>query len=294
MFSLSGSVPETAWLFEHATQLLGGRSPREVVGARDAEVVHSNRIGQILCSLQGLAAALALEVMSGRLVVAGYSVGEVAAWGVGGLLHMRDALDLVGRRADVMDAVSGSDDGLLFVRGLSRAAVERLCEQYGCDIAILNPGEAFVIGGGRVALGALGQDARALKAAHVVSLPVNVASHTGRLAPAAVEFRASLGLFSVNLARVGCVRVLSGVDGSPVLDAEAGRDKLAAQISHTVRWADCLQGCIEAGATGFLELGPGAALSKMAAAAYPGIPARSLEEFKTLQGARAWVARLSM
>jgi [acyl-carrier-protein] S-malonyltransferase len=86
------------------------------------------------------------------------------------------------------------------------------------------------------------------------------------------------------------MRVLSGVDGSPVIDAETGLDKLAAQISRTVQWADCLQGCIESGATVFLELGPGPALSEMVAGAYRDVATRSLDDFRTLEGARVWLA----
>jgi [acyl-carrier-protein] S-malonyltransferase len=88
-------------------------------------------------------------------------------------------------------------------------------------------------------------------------------------------------------------RVLSGIDAAPVVSLKTGLDKLAAQISHTVQWADCLQACVEAGATGFLELGPGHALSGMAADIAPGVPARSLDDFRSLQGVRAWVARHS-
>ena len=36
------------------------------------------------------------DAMPGRIIVAGYSVGEMAAWGVGGLLSAADTLDLVG------------------------------------------------------------------------------------------------------------------------------------------------------------------------------------------------------
>ena len=43
-------------------------------------------------------------------------------------------------------------DGLIFVRGLSRDDIGRLCERHGAAIAIVNPGDAFVIGGGREAL----------------------------------------------------------------------------------------------------------------------------------------------
>jgi [acyl-carrier-protein] S-malonyltransferase len=83
------------------------------------EIMALNRLGQILCSLQALAAAAALrDRMPDRLIVAGYCVGEGAAWGVAGLLNMRDALDLIARRAEIMDAATPPGDGMLFVRGL--------------------------------------------------------------------------------------------------------------------------------------------------------------------------------
>jgi [acyl-carrier-protein] S-malonyltransferase len=59
-----------------------------------------------------------------------------------------------------------------------------------------------------------------------------------------------------------------------------------------VQWAACLHACVEAGATAFLELGPGRALSEMAASAHPHATARSLEDFRTLRGVRDWLARL--
>ena len=86
-------------------------------------------------------------------------------------------------------------------------------------------------------------------------------------------------------------RLLSGIDGAPVFDVSIGLNKLAAQISQTVQWAACLEACVEAGATAFLELGPGPALSEMAAGAYPGLDTRSLDDFKSLDGVRAWLAR---
>jgi [acyl-carrier-protein] S-malonyltransferase len=228
--------------------------------------------------------------MPDRLIVAGYSIGEVAAWGVAGLLGMTDTLDLVAKRAEAMDAAASPGEGLSFVRGLSRDAVDRLCERHDAAIAIVEPGDAFVVGGSRATLRALVDEAKAMGATRVVNLPVEVASHTKRLARASAEFRKSLSHVPVRLPPTGGTRLLSGIDGSPVIDAEEGLDKLAAQISQTVQWADCLQGCMEGGATAFLELGPGAALSDMLASACRDVATRSLEDFRTLQGARAWLA----
>jgi [acyl-carrier-protein] S-malonyltransferase len=292
MFALTGEAKEASHLFAYGAKLLGGSDPRDYVRTETSEAIHRDRAGQILCTIQALAAAAALrEALPGRIIVAGYSVGEVAAWGVAGLFGMTDTLDLVARRAEAMDGASLPGDGLLFVRGLPRDDIDRLCERHQAAVAIVNPGDAFVLGGGRTALQAISGEAKAMNAARVIELPVEVASHTKRLVRASAQFRESLRQISVTFSPATGARVLSGIDGSPVIRVEIGLDKLAAQISQTVQWAICLEGCMEAGATAFLELGPGRALSKMVAGAYRDVPTRSLEDFKTLQGARLWLAR---
>jgi [acyl-carrier-protein] S-malonyltransferase len=292
MFALTSDAPEAAQLFTNAAALLGGRDPREFVRGEPEEALHHNRAGQILCTLQPLAAACALaDVIPRGVIIAGYSVGEVASWGVGGLFDATATLDLVARRAEVMDAATRAGDGLIFVRGLSRHEIGRLCERHGAAIAILNPGDAFVIGGGREALSGIAADARAMRGARIVALPIEVASHTKRLAAASAVFRETLRLVSAVFPPRTGARILSGIDAAPVVSLESGLDKLAAQISQTVQWTDCLQACVEAGATGFLELGPGHALSRMVAEIEPGLPARSLDDFRSLQGVRAWATR---
>jgi [acyl-carrier-protein] S-malonyltransferase len=225
----------------------------------------------------------------GRRVVAGYSIGEVAAWGVAGCFGPADTLDIVARRAEAMDAATPRGDGMLFIRGLSRDAIDGLCKRHDAAIAIVEPGDAFILGGGRAALEVLADEAKAMNATRVVDVPVEVASHTRRLAGASVAFREILRHIPVRPPTAD-TRLLSGIDGAAVINVETGLDKLATQISQTVQWADCLQACMEAGATAFLELGPGRALSLMVAGAYPDVATRSLDEFRTLQGARAWLA----
>jgi [acyl-carrier-protein] S-malonyltransferase len=217
-------------------------------------------------------------------------VGEMAAGGIAGLMDPTVTLDLVARRAEIMDAASAVGDGLLFIRGLSRGAVDELCKRHDAAVAIVNPGDAYLVGGTGEALDALGADAQAMGTAHIVRLAVTVASHTHRLAAASVEFRKLLDKTPIQRKPNMGVRLFSGIDGNPVLDIPTGLDKLAAQISHTVQWEACLVGCIEAGASAFLELGPGRALAEMAAVTYPTLPARSIEDFRSVTGLRAWLA----
>ncbi len=295
MFAVTGDAPAAASLFDRAAALLDGRDPRALVRDADVETLHGNRIGQVLCTLQAVAALAALpELARGRRIVLGYSVGEVAAWAVAGLVAPDAALDLAVARAAAMDAASHTGDGLLFVRGLPRGAVDRLCGEHGGAVAIVNPGDAVVLGGSADALAALEGAARAAGAGHVVRVGVAVASHTAKLADASRAFRDALSEAEVKPRVPAGVRLLSGIDAAPVVDVAGGLDKLARQVSTTIRWADGLAAAVEAGASAFLELGPGRALAEMAAGAHPGVPARSLDDFKSADGVRDWLGRVSV
>ena len=293
MFKLTGDAPCATALFAHTSALLDGVDPRDLVRSVDAATLHENRAGQLLCSLQALAASAALRAQIPKhITFAGYSVGEVAAWGVARVLAPMATLDLVAKRAEAMDAATVIGDGLLHVRGIPRAIVDQLCGKCGTAIAIVNPGNAFVLGGAKEALAAFAREAKAAAGVNVVTIPVAVASHTPRLVDASIAFLDALSRVPAALPPPSGNRLLSGVDGGFVLNATDGRKKLAAQISTTVQWADCLQGCIESGATAFLELGPGTALKDMIRRAYPGVAARSIDDFGTLEGARAWITQM--
>ncbi|MFM9926313.1 malonate decarboxylase subunit epsilon [Variovorax sp. H27-G14] len=295
MFSLTGAAVEAQALFAHATELLG-HDPRTWVREADIDALHENRSAQLLCTLQPLCAWAALaDAFSPRCCIAGYSVGEMAAWHIAGLTSASDTLALVAARADAMDAAQRArqgEQGLLFVRGLERPDIDRLCEHREAAVAIVNPGNAWVLGGMRDALADIAAQALAQGAARVVPIDVKVASHTFLMGDATAAFRNSLAAAAMARSpRLGA-RLFSGIDGEAVLSAAQGAQKLSLQISQTVQWASCLDACVEAGATAFFELGPGRALSDMVCGAHAGVDARSLDDFKTLQGARDWLSRM--
>ncbi|HEX7816448.1 malonate decarboxylase subunit epsilon [Dyella sp.] len=293
MFALTGQVSAAQPWFAHAASLLG-HDPRAWVAQASGEDLFSNRSAQLLCTVQALAAmALVSELLPQRRCIAGYSVGEMAAWGVARLLPAEVTLDLVAARAQAMDAARHGEQGMLFVRGLGRQRVEQLCLGREAAIAIVNPGDAWVIGGMRDALASIAAQARHLGAARVVPVHVNIASHTPLLAEASSAFAQVLRQASFAARLSHGVRLLSGIDGASVLDIDEGVDKLSRQLSHPIDWAACLEGCIEAGASAFLELGPGRALADMAVSAYPNLPARSLDDFHGVQGLATWLARVS-
>jgi len=292
MFELVGDGPDVGALFSYASRWFDS-DPRDWVRTAGDDALRENRNAQLLCTLHALAAFARLAPsLPQRRCAAGYSVGELAAWHVAGYIGAIDALDLIAARAMAMDAASEGGEGMLFVRGLSREVLDALCSSREAAIAIINPGDAYVLAGTNDALKALASDAQASGATRIVPVPVRVASHTRRLAAAVPVFSGDLGRVTVSRGRAG-TRLFSGIDGAVVLNASAGLDKLARQIAQPVNWAACMEACVEAGATAFLELGPGRALSQMATDAYPSIPARSIADFRSWDGVYAWLARVS-
>lgn len=290
MFRLTGELAGASRIFAGAERALGV-DPRDFVRAATDSALYANRAAQILCVTQALAArALLADIIPRRHIVAGYSVGEVAGWGVGGLLDPEQAISLASVRADIMSRASGADDGLASVRGLMYETVERLAHEAQVEIAIVNPNDAFVVGGSGAAVRNFCEAALAAGALRTALLQVAVASHTSRLAAAVAPFREAIAAHRPADPPAGLL-LLSALDGSAVSDVETGADSLAREISTTLHWNTCLGAAVERGASVFVELGPGRALAEMAHAAYPHIPARSLEDFRSLQGLLSWIGQ---
>jgi [acyl-carrier-protein] S-malonyltransferase len=290
MFDLVANCTEAQPVFAVAAGVLG-QDPRRFVREAAPADLFSDRSGQILCCTQALAARAALgTAWPARAVIAGYSIGELAAWGCAGAVDGPGILRLAQRRAAVMDAAAPSDGGLAAIVGLRRPTLEPILARHAVSIAIVDDVDSFVVGGRRTALQAACQEAAARGAKRTVTLPVAVPSHTPLLRQATEQFRAVLREASPPLPSAG-YRLLSGIDGDTIYDMETGIDKLARQISTTIDWAACLESCRSAGAETALELGPGTALSHMASALFRDGRVRAVEEFRTLAGLRTWLQR---
>jgi len=290
MFDLLADAAEAEPVFKAAKFVLDGIDPRQLVHESTNDELHADKVGQILCCTQAMAAWAVLSAKVPRpLVVAGYSVGELAAWGVAGLLDYEEVLHLALQRAAAMDKSTTQPSGLVAIRGLTRDRLDPICKAHGAYVAIVNAEDQMLVGGTRKALEPVAQDAQAAGAKHTTMLPVAVPSHTPLLAEASEEFRQAL--FNARLpAHVPSgVRLLSGIDGDTVYDVHTGAEKLACQIEQTVDWAACMASCRAAGVAKVLELGPGDALARMMREVISDGDVHSLSEFHSLSGFERWM-----
>ena len=219
------------------------------------------------------------------LLVAGYSIGELAAHAIAGSFDAATCLSLSRQRAHLMDEASPPQAGMQAVLGLEREPLQALCAAYDAHIAIANGADHFIVGGRLDALQALA-DAATARGADVRPLPVHVPAHTPLLADAARGFAQVLAEASI---QTPMLPVLAGIDARPVRDRAAVERTLSLQLAQTVEWAQVMRQAFERGARVFLQLGPGTALARMAAPAYPCCEVRAVEEFRSLDGAANWV-----
>lgn len=279
-----------------AEQVLSAGADALGVHVRDwlaqPDAIHDNIIAQPLVCLTELATWAVLHDkvgwVDGPTAVAGYSVGELAAYACAGGLDASELARLARIRASAMNTAGERPGGLFALRGLNRTNVEALCAGHPAWVAIVNGDDAFVIGGEAPILETLAERARR-QGAVVTCLKVGVASHTPLMAEAMGPFQLAL---QDSTLRAPKPPVVAGIDASWVTTRARAITTLAAQISSTVEWSRCLETLYERGCRVFFELGPGSALSRMVREILPrDTEARSLAEFRTLDGAASWLQR---
>lgn len=222
--------------------------------------------------------------------VAGYSIGELACYGVAGALGPERAVALAAQRADLMDQCRLRHPGqaLVALSDLSLSGAAAAAQGAGFSIAIINGEQSCVAGGPSARLDELVARVEAAGGRSTV-LPVEVASHTPLMNDAVAPFRAALSDAALQ-AWQGAV--YSGIAATPVSGVSMAVEHLSRQLAEPIRWMDCMDSFVEAGVTVALELGPGAALSRMLQSRHPQIASRSVAEFRSIDGVRAWLGRM--
>jgi [acyl-carrier-protein] S-malonyltransferase len=291
MFDLLAGEAAAAPVLDAVSARLGV-DVRCLADAIEPARLFDNAVAQLLVVGHALAAHAALQARGVEAVMhAGYSVGELASHAVAGRISVEAALDLAAERARCMDAArdaSPAPQGMTGVIGLQRAQGDALAAASGAEIAIVNGPAHLVFGGTLDALESLERRAPLLGARHIRRLEVRIASHTRWIASAA-------GCFAARLDRTrwsfSSAPVLAGIDGRAVQPGDDTVQALSAQLSQALDWERCMQALLEYGPSRLLELGPGTALTKIAAEAAPGVAVRAVDEFRTYDGVAAWAMR---
>jgi [acyl-carrier-protein] S-malonyltransferase len=227
-----------------------------------ARVEESTRFQQpaIFCASIAGWQGLAGDVQPGA--AAGHSLGELAALAAAGVLSVDDALELVVLRGRLM-AEADDRGSMIALVGADADEAAKVADAAGLIVANDNAPGQVVLAGDRdnfdraeEVAGELGKRA--------IRLPVAGAFHSPSMAPAVAPFRAALDEVELDEPRF---TVFSCASAQPFVDI---RDELARALIRPVRWRETFTAMHEAGATRFIEVGPGKVLARLAKRIVPG------------------------
>lgn len=228
---------------------------RDVIWGHDQDLLNTTEFAQ--------PALFAVEVALYRLVmswgvrpglVLGHSVGELAAAHVAGALCLPDAAMLVAARGRLMQALPAG--GAMFA---VQAREDEVAPMLGHDVSIaaVNGPASVVISGAHDAVSAIADRLRG-QGRRVHRLAVSHAFHSALMEPMIAEFTAVAAELSVGLPTIP---VISNVTGQLVADDFASADYWARHIRAVVRFGDSVRSAHCAGASRFIEVGPGGGLT---------------------------------
>jgi [acyl-carrier-protein] S-malonyltransferase len=200
-------------------------------------------------------------------LLAGHSLGELAALVVAGSISEADGLELVALRGRLMQesGEAAGDGGMLALLGRGAADhASTLAEAHGLSVANDNSPQQVVLSGARTALPGAAAAASEL-GLRAMELDVTGAFHSPMMASAVPPFEAALA--EVEIAPPS-VTVISAVTAEPFDDVRA---RLAEALTQPVRWRETLLAMHAMGASRFVEVGPGRVLSGLAKRTLDGV-----------------------
>ncbi len=246
-------------LFEQANDILGFRITDLMFAGTD-EDLRQTKVTQPAIFLHSVILAKSLGDEFRPDMVAGHSLGEFSALVSAGAMNFADGLKLVAARAHAMQrACELKPSTMAAVLALPDETVEAVCAEVPGTVVCANyncPGQ-IVISGEIESIDAACEKLLAAGAKRALKLKVGGAFHSPCMEPARAELAEAIAATEIH---VPVCPVFQNVDALPHTDPAEIKANLIAQLTAPVRWTQTVRNMIAAGATEFVELGPGKVL----------------------------------
>jgi [acyl-carrier-protein] S-malonyltransferase len=272
--------PAAKAVFEEANDVLGLDLTRLAFEGPEADLALTANTQPAVLTVSVAAAAVCAEHGLTPRFAAGHSLGEYSALVVAGALAFRDAVRLVRRRGEFMQAAVPVGVGAMAaIMGLELPAVEALCAEAGqgevVEVANINAPLQIVIAGHRTAVERAVTLAAGRGGRKSVVLPVSAPFHCGLMAPAAERLAGELHGVNVSDLRIPVIR---NVDAGVTRTAGEVKPALVRQVASPVRWTECVRRLAAEGASAFVEMGPGRVLTGLLKRILDGARGHAIED----------------
>jgi [acyl-carrier-protein] S-malonyltransferase len=197
-------------------------------------------------------------------VTAGLSLGEYTALYTAGVVSFEDALILVQKRGQAMQAAADATEGaMVSIIGLDEEKVQRLCAQASNGELLLPvnfncPGQ-IVISGSKSACKRAEELAPKYGAIKAVRLEVAGAFHTEMMFSAAEALKEALSNCKISLPTE--IKIIANINAEYYQSAKEIAEGLAKQLISPIYWQRCMERLLADGVENFYEIGPGRVLT---------------------------------
>jgi len=231
----------------------------------DNDKINQTIYTQPIMFLSGYVTYLLLKEKKSSLqvdYVAGHSLGEITAACVAGVFSIDTAIQIVQKRAQLMqNAVPAGEGAMAAILGLEDTVVEGICKTLQSTGVIEpvnynSPGQIVVAGEKKLIEQSL-EKFKDIGAKRALLLPVSVPSHCSLMRLAAEDFGSYLNDFEFNDADIP---VVQNVNATDVVDKKLIKENLVAQLFNPVKWTTSIQYLEKQGVSNFIESGPGKVL----------------------------------
>ncbi len=251
--------PQARILFDKANEILGFEITKVMFEGTDEELKQTN-VTQPAIFIHSVILASTIQDFKPDMV-AGHSLGEFSALVAAQALSFEDGLKLVAQRADAMQkACELNPSTMAAVLGLDDAKIEEICASVTDEVVVAAnfncPGQV-VISGSFEGVRLAGEKLKEAGAKRVLPLAVGGAFHSPLMEPAREELAAAIE--NTNFQTPLCP-IYQNVNAEAATDVATIKANLIAQLTAPVRWTQSVRNMVAAGATEFVECGPGKVL----------------------------------
>ena len=225
-------------VFQEADEILG-RKLSEVIFEGTKEELTRTENAQPSIATVSIAAWRAIESEMGSIQIpnftAGHSLGEYSSLATAGALSIKETIDLVSKRGELMEkACNDSPGGMSAIIGIDSSSVKEVCEETGTYLSNINTSNQIIIAGKKENLVNAMDLASRLGAKKAIPLPVAGAFHSALMSSAQQELNAVIDDANFEDA---VVPIVANTSAEAITDKGSLRDELKTQLQNCVLWS---------------------------------------------------------